>query len=71
MSRREAPPAWPRGYQDTVDLDLIAQRRAHGDKALVQAWTESAGFPRPVRTVNGTPVWDWAEVKAWIEVLEK
>jgi uncharacterized protein (DUF983 family) len=41
--------------------------RAHVAAATVDAWRRRhPDFPAPVTTINGAPVWVWAQVASWL-----
>ena len=56
----------PDGLQDLVTRAHIA-RRLHLTRARVADAVGAAGFPAPVGRVGPSPVWRWAEVRAWAE----
>lgn len=56
----------PDGAIDLVTRGHIA-RRLHLSRARAAAAAASPGFPAPIGRLGQSPVWRWAEVRAWAE----
>ncbi|GAC1521698.1 MAG: hypothetical protein NVS3B1_06250 [Marmoricola sp.] len=66
MARKPAPGAIDAVFENLLDSEAVAKIIGTVSPATVRSYSVRGIMPKPARYVGRTPLWDRAEVLAWI-----